>query len=74
MFFFQAEDGIRDLVRSRGLGDVYKRQILIIVFMTVDACELAVIVRVVVAIGAGVPFPIVPSAVDREVLIIVIES
>lgn len=48
--------------------------ILIIVFMTVDACELAVIVRVVVAIGAGVPFPIVPSAVDREVLIIVIES
>ena len=28
MFFFQAEDGIRDLVRSRGLGDVYKRQLL----------------------------------------------
>ena len=28
-FFFQAEDGIRDLVRSRGLGDVYKRQIMI---------------------------------------------
>ena len=25
--FFQAEDGIRDLVRSRGLGDVYKRQV-----------------------------------------------
>ena len=25
-FLFQAEDGIRDLVRSRGLGDVYKRQ------------------------------------------------
>ena len=25
-FFYQAEDGIRDLVRSRGLGDVYKRQ------------------------------------------------
>ena len=25
-FFFQAEDGIRELVRSRGLGDVYKRQ------------------------------------------------
>ncbi len=23
-FFFQAEGGIRDLVRSRGLGDVYK--------------------------------------------------
>ena len=28
MFFFQAEDGIRDLVRSRGLGDVYKRQVM----------------------------------------------
>ena len=26
IIFFQAEDGIRDLVRSRGLGDVYKRQ------------------------------------------------
>ena len=26
-FFFQAEDGIRDLVRSRGLVDVYKRQL-----------------------------------------------
>ena len=29
LFFFQAEDGIRDLVRSRGLGDVYKRQALL---------------------------------------------
>ena len=28
LFFFQAEDGIRYLVRSRGLGDVYKRQVL----------------------------------------------
>ena len=27
-FFFQAEDGIRDRVRSRGLGEVYKRQVL----------------------------------------------
>ena len=27
IFFFQAEDGIRELVRSRGLGDVYKRQV-----------------------------------------------
>ena len=27
-FFFQAEDGIRYLVRSRGLGDVYKRQVV----------------------------------------------
>ena len=28
LFCCQAEDGIRYLVRSRGLGDVYKRQIL----------------------------------------------
>ena len=27
-FFFQAEDGIRDCLLSRGLGDVYKRQIV----------------------------------------------
>ncbi len=26
IFFFQAEDGIRVVERSRGLGDVYKRQ------------------------------------------------
>ena len=32
IFFFQAEDGIRDLVRSRGLGDVYKRQAKLTVF------------------------------------------
>ena len=30
-FFFQAEDGIRVLVRSRGLGDVYKRQVTALV-------------------------------------------
>ena len=33
VFFFQAEDGIRDLVRSRGLGDVYKRQLVYIPVM-----------------------------------------
>eukprot|EP01016_Furgasonia_blochmanni_P037193 TRINITY_DN4347_c0_g2_i5.p1 TRINITY_DN4347_c0_g2~~TRINITY_DN4347_c0_g2_i5.p1 ORF type:complete len:239 (-),score=29.51 TRINITY_DN4347_c0_g2_i5:66-782(-) len=27
LFFFQAEDGIRDHAQSRGLGDVYKRQL-----------------------------------------------
>ena len=32
MFFFQAEDGIRDAQESRGLGDVYKRQSLIRAF------------------------------------------
>ena len=28
VIFFQAEDGIRDFCLSRGLGDVYKRQIV----------------------------------------------
>ena len=28
IFFFRAEDGIRGLVRSRGLGDLYKGQVL----------------------------------------------
>ena len=32
MFFFQAEDGIRDVERSRGLGDVYKRQTVTLTF------------------------------------------
>ena len=27
-FFFQAEDGIRDAQESRGLGDVYRRQVV----------------------------------------------
>ena len=35
-FLFQAEDGIRDLVRSRGLGDVYKRQIKYVVIGNLD--------------------------------------
>ena len=30
VFFFQAEDGIRDAKESRGLGDVYKRQVFIL--------------------------------------------
>ena len=37
--FFQAEDGIRDLVRSRGLGDVYKRQVLSQSFLLIRAEE-----------------------------------
>ena len=41
-FFFQAEDGIRYLVRSRGLGDVYKRHVAhLIDFDSYFAAELA---------------------------------
>ncbi|MHA6498193.1 hypothetical protein ACX3VG_16065, partial [Escherichia coli] len=34
---FQAEDGIRDDVESRGLGDVYKRQMLMWRYFMVGA-------------------------------------
>ena len=50
-FFFQAEDGIRYLVRSRGLGDVYKRQADEIAFPTF-ATGLS-IARIVDAIAAS---------------------
>ena len=46
-FFFQAEDGIRDLVRSRGLGDVYKRQVTTLIAMAVYALFFWVLVRVI---------------------------
>ena len=36
-FFFQEEDGIRDLVRSRGHGDVYKRQGDVSTSMTINS-------------------------------------
>ncbi len=32
-FFFQAEDGIRDAQKSRGLGEVYKRQTITTIFL-----------------------------------------
>ena len=40
-FFFQAEDGIRDLVRSRGLGDVYKRQGVVVTLRAAKSDENA---------------------------------
>ena len=51
VFFFQAEDGIRDLVRSRGLGDVYKRQVVWFAapgfrLLAVDDSELDVVIEI----------------------------
>ena len=53
VFFFQAEDGIRDLVRSRGLGDVYKRQAEGILARPVDVgvAQRGIFQPVVVPIG-----------------------
>ena len=36
--FFQAEDGIRDAQESRGLGDVYKRQVHTVACFAGSAC------------------------------------
>ena len=58
-FFFQAEDGIRDLVRSRGLGDVYKRQVL-----SVDHGD-----RAVDGLRADVGGHRVPAEVDVDPLL-----
>ena len=38
VFFFQAEDGIRGAQESRGLGDVYKRQVVGRSFQGVSGC------------------------------------
>ena len=54
VFFFQAEDGIRDLVRSRGLGDVYKRQLPQLQVTVVRSPDLGVIG---VGEGTTVAFP-----------------
>ena len=58
-FFFQAEDGIRDLVRSRGLGDVYKRQVGLMTFA-------------LIAVGSyestRLPIDAVPDITDNQVL------
>ena len=53
-FFFQAEDGIRDLVRSRGLGDVYKRQ--------VQAPQSKIEIVPIPGVSAGSPAGVTPLA------------
>ena len=42
IFFFQAEDGIRDAQESRGLGDVYKRQALFLSRQSYDVPGITV--------------------------------
>ena len=51
MFFFQAEDGIRDLVRSRGLGDVYKRQAINNVIFRVIVIDCVIISFMIKVLG-----------------------
>ena len=58
VFFFQAEDGIRDLVRSRGLGDVYKRQAKMLPFAlkSFDNLENSATKPAAISV-CGPPFP-----------------
>eukprot|EP00658_Telonema_sp_P-2_P085271 TRINITY_DN9692_c0_g1_i1.p1 TRINITY_DN9692_c0_g1~~TRINITY_DN9692_c0_g1_i1.p1 ORF type:complete len:498 (-),score=107.05 TRINITY_DN9692_c0_g1_i1:35-1528(-) len=42
-FFFQAEDGIRDAQESRGLGDVYKRQVNILIMVLILVSTVATV-------------------------------
>ena len=60
VFFFQAEDGIRDLVRSRGLGDVYKRQVSTSSRVLFDALS---------AVFADLGFAVVGDAVFQDLVI-----
>ena len=55
--FFQAEDGIRDAQESRGLGDVYKRQILGIVGTLIGYLLLPILAQGVIlaVIAIGIP-------------------
>ncbi len=48
LFFFQAEDGIRDFCLARGLGDVYEREVVVVVVMVVVMMVVMVVVVVVV--------------------------
>ena len=54
-FFFQAEDGIRDLVRSRGLGDVYKRQSAILANPATRTAAIAACVLIFMMISFVMP-------------------
>ena len=58
--FCQAEDGIRDLVRSRGLGDVYKRQaigMVNIIPQDIGRVILNLITNAFYAVSTMTPYP-----------------
>ena len=77
VFCFQAEDGIRYLVRSRGLGDVYKRQVLKYCFFTNanwkgSAAEVSIVrsaFNTWKAIGIGLEFQEMTDLEEAEIRI-----
>ena len=60
VFFFQAEDGIRDAQESRGLGDVYKRQRL-------KSTSILKFEIVTITFSAGLCAKTVPSGSSSDV-------
>ena len=56
--FFQAEEGIRVLVRSRGLGNVYKRQVHIPVYGLPEAVQVVAQGPTLGSRGQAVPSPV----------------
>src|SRR5665647_3860715 len=65
-FFFQAEDGIRDRSPARGLGDVYKRQVYV-VLVTARAEETDTLVGLAVGADDYVTKPFSPREVVARV-------
>ena len=73
-FFFQAEDGIRDLVRSRGLGDVYKRQsIFFVSIFETDKGILNIAVECISAFGTvGLSTGITPHLCGASKIVLIL--
>ena len=65
-FFFQAEDGIRDLVRSRGLGDVYKRQVVLLAHGSPDPRHRADVDVLAEAVASRTGAPVVAAYLDHH--------
>ncbi len=63
-FFFQAEDGIRDCLLSRGLGDVYKRQDYWGIFQILDD-DMPAHAEIPVPDGAHFPGDILKTVLFR---------
>ncbi len=70
-FFFQAEDGIRDGSPSRGLGDVYLRQVFVVI--AVGGVGVAGVVSMVGVVGGAVVF-VVGVVVGWVVGVVVVVS
>ncbi len=75
-FFFQAEDGIRDLVRSRGLGDVYKRPDINEVRTAFDAGDIGrdQFDKLVIAINTGTNLPSVATPNGQAAFLFLLTS